>query len=305
MSRLLWSLITLTVTLLALLMAILKPGFESRSSFAQEPSGITMSLDMDALNGTGPCDPIDAAAKHQPGSDYKVAVCVDGLYYQYGSEYAYPIGFADFSVLYNDTINVAPEVVDPGDGLDGNPDANLGTTTWGSPLGSTGWECSARGDKDPATGAAHGQAFLSCAGMVGPWTLGDNESSGVLGVISFHVKGWGVDTMTISDGLLDYQDASEMGTCDPIVTFSLDCIGGSSGEPEPTPTRTPVEPTAQPTVNGVGGAVLLPPPAVTGASDGASPRSAVGIAAWVALVGGAAGMLTVGGWYAKRHRRAE
>jgi hypothetical protein len=48
--------------------------------------------------------------------------------------------------------------------------------------------------------------------------------------------------MTISSGLLGYQDATEMGTCNPDVTYSLDCIAGSNGQAA-TPTDTPVPPT--------------------------------------------------------------
>ena len=201
---------------------------------AADPLGI--ALDMDVTNGTpaGPCSVIDATAPHLLGSSYDVGICVSNLYT------GMPVGVLTVNVIYDDTKNSAPEVADAGNALDDNPDANAGSTTWGDGLG-TGWDCSGgglafpKGDKNPATGAGNGQAFLSCKSATGPWTLGDNETAGVLGVVHFTATAAAAtsDTLTISGGLLGYSDATEMGTCNPDVTFPMPCVGGTDNKTVP------------------------------------------------------------------------
>jgi len=245
----------LALTLAVVFAAMPQLGGGSREASAQ--GGLTIALDMDT--GGGPCADIDSSTSHhgEPGAGgdtYTIGVCVSGLYE------GFPIGVVSFDVIYNDILNTAPEVANSGNALDDNPDANAGSTTWGSSLG-TGFDCSGgglafpKGDKDPATGAGHGDAFLSCKSATGPWTLGDNETSGVLAVITFHANAAGTDNLRITNGLLGYSDATEMGTCNPTVTYEMDCNGGSDVKtgataPSPTPTSTPSA-TATPCPNGI------------------------------------------------------
>ena len=299
---------------------------------AQEP--LTVSLDMDTTDG-GPCAEIDSSVSHDTGDSYDVAVCVTGLYSTPDLE----IGSFIFDVIYDDTLNRAPEVADVGKALDDNPDANAGVTTWGDGLG-TGWDCSTdglaypRGDRDLASGAGHGAAFIACDSIAGPWTLGDDETSGVIAVISFVANYGGIDTLTIDNsGYLAYPDTSLMGQCDPAWGFPMDCNGGTdnkNGTPPPTatptatatptpwcggsgqppcPTSTPTRPpwptaTRTPTPPpGVGGRVRLPPAAIAAeasrAADGPGSSTANGIV-WAGAAAGGVLLLATGGWYARR-----
>ncbi|MDI6858179.1 MAG: DUF11 domain-containing protein [Dehalococcoidia bacterium] len=201
-----------------------------------------MEIDMDITNGNGPCDPVDWEASHGYNDNYGVAVCVYGLYI------GFPIGTVAFDVLYDDTLNLAPEVADSGVGLDDNPDANAGATTFngaGRDLGD-GWDCSSgglafpMGDKNPATGPGNGRAFLSCSSLTGPFRLGDNEDWGTIAVINFQALGTAAtDVMTLSWAVLGYTDASEMGTCNPSVLVPMPCEVGIDHKIPPPPTPTP------------------------------------------------------------------
>jgi len=217
------------------------PRLSGGTEQAGAQQGITVSLDMDTTGG--PCADIDDSASHGTGDSYDVAICVAGLFEDF------PIGVLAFDVIYDDTLNTAPEVTDAGQGLDDNP--NLNENEYGDGVGS-GWDCSGggsaypKGDKDAATGPGNGDAFLSCRSTLGPWTLGDNETSGVIAVVHFTADYEGTDGLVIANGLLGYQDASEMGTCNPGVGVPMTCVGGTddkSGTPQPTSTATPT-PTA-------------------------------------------------------------
>ena len=200
---------------------------------------VHLELDMDITNGSGPCDPVDHAAAHPYDSTYGVAVCAYSL--PVGS----PLGTLGFDVIYDDTLNKAPEIADSGTCLDDNPDANAGTTTWGDGFGG-GWDCASGGlappvgDKNPATGPGKGDAFMVCASLVGPFTLGDNETSGVIAVITFQALANGRDTLTIENGLLADLDASEIGTCNPGILFPMPCELGFDQKLAPPPTPTPL-----------------------------------------------------------------
>ena len=222
---------------------------------AQEDTGIVVSLDMDTTDG-GPCADIDSSVSHNAGDSYDVAICVEGLYE------GYPIGSFGFDVLYDDVLNTAPEVADAGKGFDDNPDANLGTTRWptntSEGLGTdVGWDCSSEGvvypsgDRDPATGPGHGLALIACGSRDGPWTLGDDETSGVIAVISFVANYGGTDTLTIATtGYLAFDNAMIMGQCDPNSDYTMTCTGGTdykSGTPPPTPCPGGICPTWTPT----------------------------------------------------------
>jgi len=243
------SLAPLSVGLLAVVVVIAaaaavgaRPGGNLRRAAAAPD--IVVSLDMDTTDG-GPCTHIDSSTSHNVGDSYSVAICVQGLYL------GLPIGQLSLDVLYDDTLNRAPEITDAGPGLDDNPDANAGLTTWGEGLGD-GWDCSngggdyPEGDKNPATGPGQGQAHIACWSLGGSFTLGDDETSGVIAVINFTaIAGGATDTLTIANGFLADADQNEMGTCN---TEYMTCNGGTDtkfGTPPPTLTPTPT-PTVTP-----------------------------------------------------------
>lgn len=237
-------LICLALSLAALValhrMTVPSPSAPSVSAQA----GPVVSLDMETSDG--PCTDIDSTAYHDPGTSYDIGLCVSGLYAGGGGIFGTGIGTLAFDVLYNDLLNQAPEVADSGVALDDNPDVNAGATTWGDSLGG-GWDCASgglafpKGDKNPATGPGNGDAFITCASLSGPFTLGDDEEEGVLAVIHFNAVGYGADNLTISGGILAFADASEMGTCNPEVLFPMPCIGGEDVKPTPTPTPSPTD----------------------------------------------------------------
>jgi len=240
----------LSVGLLAVLIVIAaaaaigaRPGGNLRRAAAAPD--IVVSLDMDTTDG-GPCTHIDSSTSHNVGDSYSVAICVQGLYL------GLPIGQLSFDVLYDDTLNRAPEITDAGPGLDDNPDVNAGLTTWGEGLGD-GWDCSnvpgsdyPKGDENAATGPGQGQAHIACWSLAGPFTLGDDETIAVIAVINFTaIAGGATDTLTIANGFLADADQNEMGTCN---TEYMTCNGGADtkfGTPPPTLTPTPT-PTVTP-----------------------------------------------------------
>ncbi len=155
-----------------------------------------MALDMDITDG-GPCADIDDSVDHVVGDpNYGVGICLSGIPAALGS-------FA-VSVRYDDTLNQAP-----GCGLrrvtclDSNPDANAGSTTWGTSLGS-GWDCYGFGlaslevIENPPQARAMVRPIIGCWSPTGPWTFGDNETLGALAVVAFHViAGGSVDSLTL------------------------------------------------------------------------------------------------------------
>jgi hypothetical protein len=210
---------------------------ESEPAAAQPPP--TISLDMDTSDG--PCADIDAQTSHSEGQAYSIGVCATNLIL------GAPIGLLSVDVLYDDRLNLAPEVPDVAPAFDDNPDANLGLTTWGTNLG-TGWQCDnsnnafPTGDKNLAVG--FGDAFISCSSANGPWALGDDETSGVLAVITFVAIGGGVDTLSIEAGLLGLGDGQEIGTCNPTITEPMSCVGGTDTKSGPTPLPPVATPTS-------------------------------------------------------------
>lgn len=262
-----------------------------RYSGAMADEELAIRLDMDTSDG--PCADIDTSSRHEVGQEYGVAICVAGM------PRGDPPGTISFKVTYDDTIDKAPDVECTGACLDSNPDANGGNTVWGDGLGEE-WDCSnmsiapPKGDRNPAVGAGNGEAFISCASLLGPWTLGDDETSGAIAVIKFRALAEGSDVFTVSDGLLGYTDATEMGTC-PGVLFPMQCFGGThvngaaaapTGEPpvtgpSPTPSAGEGAPAGQ-TPGGQGPAATVPaggtplPPGAT-----LPPAAATGTAAAV------------------------
>jgi hypothetical protein len=293
-------LVVAALVAVTVLTTALRLGGGAEQAAAQE-SSVAVSLDMDTSDG--PCTDIDGAISHATGDIYSVAICVTGLYQ------GYPIGSFTFDVLYDDTLNIAPEVADAEQALDDNPDANAGATTWGDGLG-TDWDCSASGmsyptgDANPATGPANGQAYLTCDSLNGPYTLGDNETAGVIAVINFAAIAAGTDTMAIAEsGYLAYPDVSKYGECDPNTDYPMACNGGTDtnqGGPVPVPTSgpgpiappvvpPPVVPPAPPI--GVPVPVIVAPPTGSGPAGDGSPWTALG---WL-LVGAVGTAIAAGG----------
>jgi len=251
MKRWHWIAIALSPLMVAAIL-VASPRLGGGTEPVEAQAGLYLALDLDT--GGGPCADIDDDVTHGVGDNYNVGVCVGGM------ETA--LGAIQFSVFYDDTLNSSPNIAcASGDCLDTNPDANAGSTTWGTSLG-TGWDCNIldlsppMGDNQGATGPGNGEASLKCWSLVGPWTLGDNETTGVLAQVSFTaIAGGSVDSLTIGSAIIGNTGGAEIGSCNPTSEVEMTCSGGDdTKEGTPAPTSTPtITPTATstPCPNGI------------------------------------------------------
>ncbi len=130
------------------------------------------------------------------------------------------LGGFNFSLVYDDT-RLTPVVPGAG-GINGNPDFN------DAALGA-GWNCSmpgtsGRADIDAATGPGHGVAFLSCFVTGAPPSV---STATVVATLQLRVTATGASEIAISDANFAHYDATEIGTCNPVVNVELTCAGGS------------------------------------------------------------------------------
>jgi hypothetical protein len=127
-------------------------------------------------------------------------------------------GAFDFNLVYDDT-RLAP--IGGGSGLNGNPDFN------DAALG-TGWNCGAglsgQPDIDPETGPGHGVAFISC------YVTGQAPTLGVpTAVATLHLRflAAGDAAIDIADAHFAHYDATDIGSCNPVIYQAMTCAGGS------------------------------------------------------------------------------
>jgi hypothetical protein len=231
------------IALAALLIAL-----PAALSGAHAQGGASLSLDADASNGSGPCSPVDENAQVAEGAEIRVAVCLT-------NSGEVPLAAFQFRVTYDDRIILAPEVADTGTGLDDNPDANAGVTTFSSPSLTGGWDCTGsvgaypEGDDDAArngTGVAYSGG---CANVPG----GGSFTQGPLAVIRFHAEGGGETRLTLTSVAVTDDALEEVGTCEPSVGVAIDCTGATisvSGAPVPGVTPGAVITPGTPTVGG-------------------------------------------------------
>ena len=298
-----FSALTALVTVIAFMTAL--PQIQSPGSTPALAQGDPyLAFDMDAENGNGPCDPIDASSLVSAGETYEVAVClVDAP--------DAPSAF-QINIKYDDSINqCVPAQCSTSECLDSNPDANVGATSWETSLGD-GWDCNVMGmappicDGDPETGAGRGKAFLACLSLqnltlpVGPGVVSP------LAVATFISTGEGTDTFTMEDTLVTDFQAFEYVSCHrgeglcnagAISTESLPPTP-TPPVPTPVPTNTPVPgPLATVTAAYVATAIAQGTPAAffTPAAPGADATAAAASAATSIAQGTPASALTPGG----------
>jgi hypothetical protein len=181
------------------------------------------ALYVDADTTDGPCTDIDNERTVMAGETFQVAVCARNL--------SHEVGVFQLDVLYETDILSVPDVTDVGLGLDDNPDGNAGNTTWGDSLGDD-FDCSSGAAAYPAGNRPvgtedRGAAFISCSTIFGPWWLGDDETEGVIAVITMQGKGKGTAELTFSTALLADGEADEFGTCEPQVRYPMECSGAT------------------------------------------------------------------------------
>ncbi len=234
----------LVVAALAVTAPVVAVALLSVSTGSAAP-GFRVFIDADISDGIcdNPASPDSSLTVTDPDG-FDVAICVE--------DPPAPPAIFDMSVLYDDTIILAPEVADVGFALDDNPDLNQAA------LGG-GWNCSLspsdtpRGDDDPATGPGHGRARIACKSDSGPYTF---TSTGHIALIHFNTRGIsGSTTVALSDLVLGDSNDNELGSCNPALSFSIPCVDGDvtvTGAPTPTITPTPtLTPTPTPCPGGV------------------------------------------------------
>lgn len=274
-------------------------------STAQAQGGPSVALDMNIDNGSGPCNPIDDTVSAEKGSEYKVAVCLTGV--------TSPPAAIEMSLTSDKSLSqcVPVECTDK-DCLDGNPDANAGTTTWGTSLGAN-WDCSVM-DINPPTCDLNGQVHLECMTMgdgtlpVGP------EVSAPVAVISFKATAEGTDTISVDSATFFSSDVSSILSCpDPSLCPTGSVTITAVGAPTATAASSPVPGAATATGAAVtadttpgatstpGGKATAKPTAAAGEGGGSSGPSAGIIAA---IVVGAVIVVGGVGWFGWRRLRA-
>ena len=249
--------------------------------------GVELSLDTDISDG--PCVDIDSELTTSVDESFQIAICAAGLY-------SPGMAFFQTDVLYDDTILLAPEVADDGLGVDDNPDANAGATTWGASLGervdcSSGQAAFPRGNRSTTPGK--GRAFVSCVNLLGPWPLGEEVDKGVLAVITFKALKEGTVILSAERAQLGDSQAIEMGSCKPTATLPMLCNDATiqvleEGQAPPPSGGATVTVTAAPPEQG-GGATPPSERAATASSEGGGRNwllpAVIGIVVAVVVVG--------------------
>lgn len=173
-------------------------------------------LDLDP--STGPCE-VPGVVENEldvpDGGDFQVAVCV-------GNPPA-ALGPIQFSVLYDDTVILAPDGADlSSPALDANPDVDQAA------LGD-GLNCNVldmappKGDKNPASGAGNGEAFVGCTHLAGSYLF---TSTGAIALIDFDAVAQGDSDLDLDTVVLGNEGGVELGTCNPGVLKPMPCLGG-------------------------------------------------------------------------------
>jgi len=218
----------------------------------------TVHLEIDMVQDTGWCNTIDTSADHNLGDTYKVAICLSDAD-PVNNEV--PKAF-QFRLEYDDTLNTCVPVdcdTDPetegtqGACRDSNPDANDGTSVFSNPDLGTGWNCNAADadppqcDNDPATGAGHGSAYMSCySTSAGTLPVGTTKSAPIA-LVTFKANSTttGVDTLKLNLVAV-YGAGGGFLYCDPPPADPGPCYGATDNKTRATtPTPTPI-PTAPP-----------------------------------------------------------
>jgi hypothetical protein len=232
------------IALAALLIAL-----PAALSGAHAQGGASLSLDADASNGSGPCSPVDENAQVAEGAEIRVAVCLT-------NSGEVPLAAYQFRVTYDDRIIRAPEVADAGEGLDDNPDANAGSTTFSSPDLGQGWDCSGsvgaypEGDDDNEQNGT-GVVFSGGCASVAPG--GKSFTQGPLAVIRFVAQGGGETRLTPIAASVTSDDLNSVGSCEPVGDIAMDCMGATivvSGAPVPGVTPGAVITPGTPSIGG-------------------------------------------------------
>jgi hypothetical protein len=198
-----------------------------------------LALDMDTTNGNGPCDPIDDTRSVNVGDTYEIAVCLTDAP-------AAPASFG-IEVFYDNTLDQCVPVDCAGNVkcVDGNPDANAGTTSWTTPDLGPDCDCSIGGllppqcDRNPdGTGPGKGDAFIDCDCLNPPLPAGEGVTAPVV-MIKYEATEKGTGTFSFGTVALYTELGDNILRCP-----GEDCSGGTAETLASVPTTPTVEGTA-------------------------------------------------------------
>lgn len=221
-------------------------------------AGFHLAMDADPVNGTRPCDPVDASATAAVGSTYTVALCLGGYT-------ANDVESFELSINNDQTLSSAPDPQgdeepqnggsgpDCGKCLDDNPDVNDGDDPAGFKLGG-GWDCTGFGFAPPRSQTL--PIHMVCnADIVSP----DKDLSanpGLLATITFQALTAGSDTLSFASNTAIGMSTSQDGSCGDVATDIIDCFGATiniGGVAAPTSTPSSIAtPTSTPSATGPG-----------------------------------------------------
>ncbi len=214
---------------------------------------------MDVSDGN-PCNPVDASATHMVGDTYKVAVCLTSAGVSDNGKNGPPASF-QFDLDYDKTLNqcIDPAVLCTDDAstdahcLDGDPDVNAGTTTFGGTSLGAGWDCTASQTTRPYCDTGNGTGNEAIAQAVCYTTktptlaTGDTVSSAIAEV-TFKALKVGTDTLALNNVTEGDAAGLEPIICPPSNQGDwVRCLNGTDIKAVPTATFTPTS-TATPTV---------------------------------------------------------
>jgi hypothetical protein len=248
-------------------------------------------------DGSAWCNPVQSSATHTTADNpYQIAICLTNATESPGA--------FNIELNYDGDLNSCPENSGGASGLDGNPDANVGTTSFSTPNLGTGCDCSSGGQLYPTCDynpdiPSPKTAFISCtctASATLPVGIG---VSAPLAVVTFNARGFeGIDNLSFgtvavysySGLVLRCPDASCTGATDnktggtlptntprpPTPTFTATpCVPGVNGCPTSTPTSRAFTKTPTPaptnTPGGGGPAPTSAPPPPPPPSGGGQP----------------------------------
>jgi hypothetical protein len=228
---------------------------------------------MDPTNGSGPCNPVDTTVTVANDSEYEVAICMTGV--------STAPNVFEVHMDHDDTIGqCVPTDCSDKYCLDGNPDANAGSTTWGTSLG-TGWDCNIMDVSPPSCKDNNGQISIKCMAVKDPGTLPAGPGvSAPLAMIKFKAVKEGTDTIKISIADSADYNVQTLVKCGAAGGAFTDCPGGTVvvAPAGSVPTQIPLNtPQATP-----------PPPGVTPPTVAPAGATATAVAAASAATAAAA-----------------
>jgi hypothetical protein len=269
----LWLFATLPLVLLAVaLIGIRSFGGSEDVASAHVNTG-HVHIELDAVQDAGNtwCNPVNPVATIPLSQVHKVAICL--------SDSPQPPGGFNIEVNYSGDLDSCADGsnTSPG-GMDENPDANAGTTTFTTPALGTGCDCSSGGQLYPTCDynpdiPSPKTAFISCT-CSGSQTLPvGNGVSAPLAVITFSSKTTvGADSLTFGVVAVYNVNSQALVRCPRDAAYCLGATvwkGTTPTPPPPTPTNTltPKPPTATPTNTNTPvpptATFTLPPPTAT------------------------------------------